>query len=83
VIHPEGPHYFRVKQGRRAGGDYRGKNRRAGNGGKGQEAAQQFPRQGEKAKENRPGYVKGDDAVEEVPRAGNREVFAGISGIVR
>jgi hypothetical protein len=85
VIHPERPRYFRVKGGRYAGSDYRDKNRRAGNRGKGQKMAQQLSRQGEKAEENRPGYVKGDNAVEEIPRTGNHGAFfAGIfTGIFR
>jgi hypothetical protein len=71
MIHPNRPHYLRVKQGRQAREDYRDKDRLRGEGGEGQKAAQQFSRQGEKAKEDRPGYIKGDEAVEEIRRAGN------------
>jgi hypothetical protein len=69
---PDRPHYLRVKGGRKAGKDYRNKNRRGENGGKRQQAVQQFSRQGEKTKENRPGYIDRNDTVEEVPRPGNR-----------
>jgi hypothetical protein len=72
MIHLDMPHYLRVKGGGKAGKDYRNKNRQGRNGGKGQQAAQQFSRQGEKTKENRPGYINRDNTVEEVPRPGDR-----------
>jgi hypothetical protein len=81
MTRPDRPHYLRVKGGRQAGKDYRNKKRRGRNGGKGQQAAQQFSRQGEKTKENRPGYINRDNTVEEVPRPGDRAPL--LLGIIR
>jgi hypothetical protein len=78
VTRPDRPHYLRVKGGPEARENYRYKNRLKGKGGEGQQAAQQLSRQGEKTKEDRPGYIKGDSAVEELSRPGNEGLFTGF-----